>query len=149
MVKQKKQTQMQLSAICKKKSKQKKVEKNLAKSPRRKKRVPIDEIPNNYPGKRANPQANLQDSTQVPEWVEMITDLVVGAGYSYSRIAYRMRVSSSTIQKLGTNHARRPRHRIYHRLISVHYKVFHGSYASARAKAYWQQKQAQIEKSED
>ncbi|MCE3239297.1 MAG: hypothetical protein K0R24_2278, partial [Gammaproteobacteria bacterium] len=42
-------------------------------------------------------------------WVEMIVDLVLGAGYSYSRIAYRIHASPSAIQKLMTHPNRKPR----------------------------------------
>jgi len=82
----------------------------------------------------------------LPPWVEMIHDLVEGAGYSYSRIAYRMHVSPSTIQKLATKPDRTPRHRVYHHLLSVHHKVFNGPYATAHAKKYWAEKLTAQEK---
>jgi hypothetical protein len=77
---------------------------------------------------------------QKPYWVEMIYDLVNGADFSYSRIAYRIKVSPSTIQKLATNWARKPRYPVFHRLLVLYHKVFQGGYASHQARLYWQNK---------
>ncbi len=41
------------------------------------------------------------DIRTLPEWMEWIQDLVEGAGYSCSRIAYRIKVSPSTIHKFA------------------------------------------------
>jgi hypothetical protein len=73
-------------------------------------------------------------------WLEMIVDLVIGAGYSYSRIAYRLNVSPSTIQKLATHPDRRPRFKLFDALLKLHHKVFCGQYASPMARAYLTQK---------
>ncbi|MCD6048588.1 MAG: hypothetical protein K0S08_2235 [Gammaproteobacteria bacterium] len=73
-------------------------------------------------------------------WLEMIYDLVVGAGFSYSRIAYRLNVSPSTIQKLMTFPGRRPRAQALYDLEKLYYKVFQGQYASPKARAYWSAK---------
>ncbi len=77
----------------------------------------------------------------VPFWVELIHDLVFGAGFSYSRIAYRIKVSPSTIQKLATNYQRKPRSRILQPLSLLHHKVFEGPYATPKAREYWIKKQ--------
>lgn len=81
----------------------------------------------------------LENSTQ-SEWGALIYDLVMGANYSYSRIAYRMKVSPSTIQKLATNPQRTPRIKILVALREVHHKVFKGPYALPKAKTYWAEK---------
>ncbi|MCD6047967.1 MAG: hypothetical protein K0S08_1614 [Gammaproteobacteria bacterium] len=70
----------------------------------------------------------------------MISDLVVGADYSYSRIGYRLGVSPSTIQKLATNPGRSPRQCTFIDLQKLHYKIFQGQYATPKARAYWGQK---------
>lgn len=61
-------------------------------------------------------------------WVVMIRDLVDVAGYTYSRIAKRMNVSPSTIQKLATQDGRRPRQNVFFQLMCLYFKVFYGSY---------------------
>ncbi len=76
----------------------------------------------------------------LPDWMEWIRDLVEGAGYSYSRIAYRIKVSPSTIQKLATHPERKPRPRICIPLKALHEKVFQGPYATPQAKEYWVKK---------
>jgi hypothetical protein len=77
----------------------------------------------------------------LPYWVEIINDLVIGAGFSYSRIAYRIRVSPSTIQKLATNPNRKPRHYVFHALLCLYFKVFQGQHVTTKALAYWNKKQ--------
>ena len=91
----------------------------------------------NNPGKKPNDTLIKQSTTC---WVEMIHDLVFGAGYSYSRIAYRIKVSPSTIQKLATNLRRKPRYAVLHALLCLHYKVFKGENARPEALAYWNNK---------
>jgi hypothetical protein len=79
-------------------------------------------------------------------WLAMIYDLVVGAGFSYSRIAYRLSVSPSTIQKLMTFPGRRPRTRALHDLEMLHHKIFQGQYATPKARAYWLEKSSKVNK---
>ncbi len=93
----------------------------------------------NRPGKK--PKKALNNSSVTPYWVEIIHDLVIGGGFSYSRIAYRIKVSPSTIQKLATNLQRKPRHSVFHALLCFYFKVFQGPHASAAALAYWDKKQ--------
>ncbi|MCD6047488.1 MAG: hypothetical protein K0S08_1135 [Gammaproteobacteria bacterium] len=73
-------------------------------------------------------------------WLEMIDDLVVGAEFSYSRIAYRLGISPSTIQKLMTKTGRRPRPYILESLTRLHHKIFQGIYATPKARSYWETK---------
>lgn len=63
-------------------------------------------------------------------WVVMIRELVDVAGYTYSRIAKRMNVSASTIQKLATQAGRKPRQNVFFLLMCLYYRVFHGPYRS-------------------
>lgn len=93
----------------------------------------------NNPGKKP---IRMTHNLSTPCWVEMIHDLVFGAGFSYSRIAYRIRVSPSTIQKLATDAQRKPRHYVFHALLCLHFKVFHGENVRPRALAYWNSKKA-------
>ncbi len=86
-------------------------------------------------------QKTFSMNEHAPYWVELIHDLVFGAGYSYSRIAYRIAVSPSTIQKLATHLSRKPRMRVLQPLINLHFKVFQGQYVTPRAQEYWQMKQ--------
>ena len=88
------------------------------------------------------PISTIQHNLATPCWVEMIQDLVFGAGFSYSRIAYRIKVSPSTIQKLATDWRRKPRHAVFHALLCLHFKVFHSENAKPQVLAYWQSKQA-------
>ena len=101
-------------------------------------RLRNDFMNTNNPGKR--PKYMILNPT-IPCWVEMIHDLVFGAGFSYSRIAYRIRVSPSTIQKLATDLQRKPRHYVFHALLCLHFKVFRGENARPKALAYWKSKQ--------
>ena len=87
------------------------------------------------------PTSTTQHNQPAPYWVEMIQDLVLGAGFSYSRIAYRMRVSPSTIQKLATDLKRKPRHYVFHALLCLHVKIFNEENAKPQALAYWRNKQ--------
>lgn len=73
-------------------------------------------------------------------WVEMIIDLVLGANYSYSRIAYGIGASPSAIQKLATDSNRHPRFDLFTRLSKLHEKVFQGQYATPKARDYWNKK---------
>lgn len=93
----------------------------------------------NNPGRKP---MRMPNKLSTPCWVEMIHDLVFGAGFSYSRIAYRIRVSPSTIQKLATDVHRKPRHYVFHALLCLHFKVFHGENVRPRALAYWNSKKA-------
>lgn len=63
-------------------------------------------------------------------WVSMIRELVDVAGYTYSRIARRINVSASTIQKLATQLGRKPRQSVFFRLMCLYYRVFYGPYRS-------------------
>lgn len=63
-------------------------------------------------------------------WVVLIRELVDVAGYTYSRIAKRMNVSPSTIQKLATQSGRRPRQHVLFLLMCLYYRVFYGPYRS-------------------
>ena len=100
-----------------------------------------------HPGKK--PKKILNNSDLIPYWVEIINDLVMGGGFSYSRIAYRIKVSPSTIQKLATNLQRKPRHYVFHALLWFYFKVFQGPHASATALAYWNKKQQLLEKASE
>jgi hypothetical protein len=80
------------------------------------------------------------ETPHLPDWMTWIQDLVEGAGFSYSRIAYRIKVSPSTIQKLATHPERKPRERICIPLKALHAKVFEGPYATPQARAYWAKK---------
>ena len=75
-------------------------------------------------------------------WQEMIFDLTQGAGYSYSRIAYRIKVTPSTIQKLATKSTRRPRLKIFQDLLTLYMRVFQGPFATPEALEYWAKKDA-------
>lgn len=90
-------------------------------------------------GKKPTPIT--QPNQHASFWVEMIQDLVFGAGFSYSRIAYRMKVSPSTIQKLATDLNRKPRHHVFHALLGLHTKVFNEANAKPQTLAYWRSKQ--------
>ena len=98
---------------------------------------------NTVPAPKAGRKLQLVTSTEIqqPYWVEMIYDLVNGAGFSYSRIAYRIKVSPSTIQKLATQWERKPRYQVFHRLLVLYHKVFQGSHVSHQAKIFWDNKQ--------
>jgi hypothetical protein len=91
--------------------------------------------------KMAVTQKPTKHHSVMPFWVDMIQDLVFGAGFSYSRIAYRIKVSPSTVQKLATDWQRKPRHYVFHALLRLHFKVFHSESAKPWARAYWQGKQ--------
>ena len=82
-----------------------------------------------------------QHQTLVPFWVEAIRDLLEGADYNYSRIAYRIKCSPSTIQKLANHFHRRPRHNVFYPLIALYYRVFQGPFATPKARAFLEQKQ--------
>ena len=75
-------------------------------------------------------------------WQEIIFDLVQGAGYSYSKIAYRIKVTPSTIQKLATKSTRRPRLKIFQDLLTLYIKVFQGPFVTPEAEEYWAKKEA-------
>lgn len=95
-------------------------------------------VSHTIPGKK--PSIIHNGETQTPYWVEMIYDLVHGAGFSYSRIAYRIKVSPSTIQKLATHWHRTPRHPVFHRLLTLHQKVFHYNQTTPQIQLYWENK---------
>ena len=84
------------------------------------------------------PSSQLLTKKEIPEWIIWIHDLVQGAGFSYSRIAYRIGVSPSTIQKLATNNKRKPRTHILLALKNLHDKIFQSIYAQPSAIEYWQ-----------
>ena len=84
---------------------------------------------------RAEHQAALKAAPKLPQealleacWVVMIRELVDVAGYTYSRIAKRMNVSASTIQKLATQNGRKPRQNVFILLVCLYYRVFYGPY---------------------
>ena len=91
-------------------------------------------VPTVISGKKPSMIKSAQHRT--PYWVEMIYDLVDGAGFSYSRIAYRIKVSPSTIQKLATHWDRKPRHPVFHRLLSLYQKVFHSEHVAPSIRLY-------------
>ena len=97
----------------------------------------LHSLPSVIPGKK--PSINTA-AANTPHWVEMIYDLVHGAGFSYSRIAYRIKVSPSTIQKLATHWQRTPRHLVFHQLLTLHHKVFHNTHPTPQIQAYWENK---------
>lgn len=72
----------------------------------------------------------LVTDMQESYWVSMIRELVDVAGYTYSRIARRINVSASTIQKLATQQGRKPRQNVFFRLMCLYYRVFYGPYRS-------------------
>ena len=83
---------------------------------------------------------NSPKHVNVPLWVEMIRDLVDGAEYSYSRIAYRAGVTPASIQKLATIPGRVPRQRNFLNLIKVYYHAFYRKGVSPSAKNYIKEK---------
>lgn len=72
-------------------------------------------------------------------WVVMIRELVDVADYTYSRIARRIQVSASTIQKLATQPKRKPRQSVFYRLLCLYYRVFYGPYRSSQVVCYLEQ----------
>lgn len=78
---------------------------------------------------------------KISYWVEMIQDMVDGLDYSYSRIAKRIGVSSSTIQKLATHPNRKPRPHVFHSLASLYHKLFFSELRSPQAEHYLKLKQ--------
>ncbi len=68
------------------------------------------------------------DSNLEAYWVVMIRELVEVAGYTYSRIAKRMNVCASTVQKLATQTGRKPRQMVFFQLVCLYYRVFYGPY---------------------
>ncbi len=82
---------------------------------------------------------------EMPYWIEIIKDMVDGLGFSYSRIAMRVGVSPSAIQKLMVNWNRQPRHLLFHKLMSLHHKLFFGPYRLPKAEAYLAEKAARRE----
>jgi hypothetical protein len=86
----------------------------------------------------------LHYSAQTDYWLVMIKELVEIAGYTYSRIARRINVAPSTIQKLATHPGRQPRQRIFYRLMSLYYKVFHGPFRSSEVIQYVEQQKYSV-----
>ena len=84
---------------------------------------------------------SYKTANELNPWQEMIFDLVQGAGFSYSRIAYRLKVTPSTIQKLATMPERQPRLKLFQSLLALHLKVVQGASASPKAAAYWAKKE--------
>ncbi len=82
---------------------------------------------------------------EMPHWIDIIQDMVDGLGFSYSRIAMRVGVSPSAIQKLMVNWKRKPRHVLFHHLIQLHHKLFFGPYRLPKAEAYLIEKAAKRE----
>lgn len=82
---------------------------------------------------------DFDDKAHAP-WLEMISDLVIGVGYSYSRIAHRIGISPSTVQKLATRPNRKPSEKVLFGLRDLHYKVFQSPYASPKAMEYWKKR---------
>lgn len=76
------------------------------------------------------------DQQEPSKWRIIIRDLMAGADFNYSRIAYRIRCSPSTIQKLDTNHKRKPRKNILSNLTLLYHKIFYGQYTTLKAQAY-------------
>jgi hypothetical protein len=77
-----------------------------------------------------------EDESKEDCWVIMIRELVDVAGYTYSRIARRINVSASTIQKLATQPGRKPRQNVFFRLMCLYYRVFYGPYRSPQIVNY-------------
>lgn len=73
-------------------------------------------------------------------WLFIIRDLIQGAGYNYSRIAKKVGVSPSTIQKLITHPGRRPRQYIFESLLVLYHQVFNGPYVTQSAFNYLQKR---------
>ena len=88
-------------------------------------------------------EKNFSDKTvnRFIPWQEMIFDLLQGAGFSSSRIAYQLKVTSSTIQKLASMPERRPRLKLFQSLLALHLKIFQGTSASSKASWYWTKKE--------
>jgi hypothetical protein len=99
-------------------------------------------VPSPITGKKPVKIHSMKNKT--PYWVEMIYDLVYGAGFSYSRIAYRIKVSPSTIQKLATHWQRKPRYPVFHRLLALYQKVFYSEHVSPAIRLYWNNKKQKI-----
>ena len=62
---------------------------------------------------------------QPPEWVEMICDLKIGGGYSYTKIAYCVGISPSEVHRIGTGKSHQPRYLVAKALMKLYYKVFY------------------------
>ena len=73
---------------------------------------------------------------QTPVWVSIIKSFTEGMGYSYARIAGRINVSPSSLQKLIKNPDRRPRDEVFYALCCYFYKVFYSENRSERAVIY-------------
>lgn len=90
-----------------------------------------------------HPFALTEDESEA-YWVVMIRELVDVAGYTYSRIARRIHVSASTIQKLATQSGRKPRQMVFFRLMCLYYRVFYGPYRSPQVIAYVEHQTAPV-----
>lgn len=93
---------------------------------------------------RKNHTAAIVADSNEAYWVTMIRELVDVAGYTYSRIARRINVSASTIQKLATQQGRKPRQNVFFRLMCLYYRVFYGPYRSPQIIGYLEQQPSSI-----
>jgi hypothetical protein len=89
-------------------------------------------------------QQSIEYSSSDSIWLLMIRDLIEGAGYNYSRIAKKVGVCPSAIQKLITHPDRRPRLCVLEQLLVLYHQVFHGPYITERAKNYLQNHSADV-----
>ena len=81
-------------------------------------------------------KASCQKTSHMPIWIEIIHDLSDILGYSYSRIAYRIGSSPSSIQKLMKDSTRTPRDKMFLNLCQYYYKLFYGVTRSKKAAEY-------------
>ena len=81
-------------------------------------------------------KSGINNSDSIPEWVEMINDLKIGAGYSYTKIAYCVGMSPSEVHRIGKGKSHQPKYLAGKALMKLYYKVFYGQKCLAAAANY-------------
>lgn len=81
--------------------------------------------------------------TEKPVWLEMIEEIATVFDYSYSRIAYRIGSSPSSVQKLVKDLNRIPRDKMFFDLACYYYKLFYGELSLSKAKKHVEQNKDQ------
>lgn len=77
--------------------------------------------------------------TKKPVWLEMIEEIATVFGYSYSRIAYRIGSSPSSVQKLVKDLNRIPRDKMFFNLACYYHKLFYSESSLPKAKKHVEQ----------
>lgn len=72
-----------------------------------------------------NIQKNPTQTTA--ELIEMLEDLMVGAGYSYSDISRKTKISFSEISKIANGKRREPRYQTFRTLLCFYLHTFYGA----------------------